>query len=183
MVLIHIFLANERFTATAHSAIITNIQLTFLSLLPEWDHLIELSLYQPISLLLIQPFTTREGLLYPCERTVHHHLQKPPHNIQLNQFTINHHIAMCVLYLLTVPPSTDSSVVVSNGHSAERAEECSNLNIEDVCQATLELSPFQKHLDQICWGKVDRNGGSSNVLHNKIYVTYWPLVLGYFYNR
>lgn len=57
-------------------AIISAVPPTLPSLLPEWHHLVELPLYQPVSLLLIQPFATRECLLYPCEWTVHHHLCK-----------------------------------------------------------------------------------------------------------
>ncbi len=125
--------------------------LTLLSLLPEWNHLIELSLYQPVSLLLIQPFTTREGLLDPCERTIHHHLPKKPrkHGAELTHGDLPDYI-VCIMftYLLAVPPSTDSIVVMSNGDSAEGAEERSNLHIKDVCQATLKLSSLQKHLDQ-----------------------------------
>lgn len=37
------------------------------------------------------------------------------------------------MYLLTVPPSTKPSVVVSNGDSAQGTEECSKLDIKDVC--------------------------------------------------
>lgn len=54
----------------------------------------------------------------------------------------------CSPYLVAVPPSTDSFVVVSNGDSAEGTEERSDLNVKDVCQVPLKLSSRQKHLDQ-----------------------------------
>lgn len=54
----------------------------------------------------------------------------------------------CPLYLVAVPPSTDSFVVMSNGDSAEGTEERSDLNVKDVCQAPLKFSSRQKHLDQ-----------------------------------
>lgn len=81
--------------------IIIGIQLTLLPLLPEWHHLVELSLYQPVSLLLIQPFATREGLLYPCERTVHHHLGTTV--TQLNELPANYQIGACAYVCVFVP--------------------------------------------------------------------------------
>lgn len=52
----------------------------------------------------------------------------------------------CSMYLLTVPPGTNSSIVMSDGDSAEWTEERSKLNLKDVCQAPLKLSSLQKHL-------------------------------------
>lgn len=49
---------------------------TFLFFLPERDHLIQLPLNQPISLILIQPHPTRKCLLNPRERTVYNHLDE-----------------------------------------------------------------------------------------------------------
>lgn len=51
------------------------------------------------------------------------------------------------MHLLAEPPGTDSSVIMSNGDSAEGTEECSNLNIKDVCPATLKVTSLQKHLE------------------------------------
>lgn len=56
-------------------------------------------------------------------------------------------VYVCSMYLLTEPPSTDSSIVMSNGDSAEGTEECSNFNIKDVCAAPLKVSSLQKHLE------------------------------------
>lgn len=103
---------------------------TLLSLLPEGHHLVELPLYQPVSLPLIQPFATRERLLYPREWTVHHHLCN-------NIFSNIHPQGItggraCSPYLFTVPASADSVVVVADGHSAEGTEERSDLNVKDV---------------------------------------------------
>lgn len=52
----------------------------------------------------------------------------------------------CSMYLLAVPPGTNSSIVMSDGDSAEWTEERSKLNLKDVCQAPLKLSSLQKHL-------------------------------------
>lgn len=68
--------------------------------------------------------------------------------IQLERTHSELHMCACSLYLVAVPPSTDSFVVVSNGDSAEGTEERSDLNVKDVCQAPLKLSSCQKHLDQ-----------------------------------
>lgn len=127
---------NDSISCHRWLAVITDIQLTFLSLLPEWDHLVELSLYQPISLLFIQPFTAWESLLYSGEWAVNHNLQRT--QVLLNYLIENEHILMHLrvlveMYLLAVPPSTKPSVVVSNGDSAQGTEECSKLDIKDVC--------------------------------------------------
>lgn len=130
-------------------ATIVDSQLTFLSLLPEWHHLIEFSLYQPVSLLLVQPFARWESLLYPCEWAVNHH---PHKSIHLNSLPVNYHpMCACWPYLFTVPPSTDSIIVMPNGNSAEGTEKCSDLNFKDVRQAPFKLSPGQKHLAKTRW--------------------------------
>lgn len=49
--------------------------LTLLLFLPEGDHLIQLSLDQPVPLVLVQPHPARKRLLDARERTVHHHLR------------------------------------------------------------------------------------------------------------
>lgn len=63
-------------------------------------------------------------------------------------------MSACTSYLLAVPPSADSFVVMSNCDSAEGTEERRNLDVKDVCQAPLELSSGQEHLDQIVEEKV-----------------------------
>lgn len=50
------------------------------------------------------------------------------------------------MYPLAVPASTDSSIVVTDGDSAEWTEEGSDLDIKDVRQIPFELSSLQKHL-------------------------------------
>lgn len=134
-------------------AMVIDIQLTLLSLLPEWHHLIEFSLYQPISLLLIQPLAAGEGLLYPCEWTVDHHLQTKmivclKSEMMWPSSLYWQCVHVCSPHLVAVPPSTDSIVVVSNGDSAEGTEERRDLDVKDVCQVPLKLSSCQKHLDQ-----------------------------------
>ena len=53
----------------------------------------------------------------------------------------------CILmYLLTVPPGTNASIVVSNSDPAYGTQECSNLNIKNVCQTPFKTPSFQKHL-------------------------------------
>lgn len=67
------------------------------------------------------------------------------------------------MYLLAVPPGTDSIVVVPNGDPAEGTEERGNLNIKDVCQAPLKLSSLKEHLGQTDGRKVKGNGGSPTI--------------------
>lgn len=70
----------------SQSAAVFSSQLTFLSLLSERNHLIELSLYQPVSLSVIQPFTTRKSLFNSCEWAVHHHLSKKKKQDKLHEW-------------------------------------------------------------------------------------------------
>lgn len=118
--------------------------------MPEWDHLIKLPLYQSVSFFFIQPFPTWEGLLYPCEWTVHHHLQKIIDWAERRATPERHHFPLSLLSarLLTVPPGTEPIIVVPYGDSAEGAEEGGNLNHEDVRQPPLKATPLQKHLQK-----------------------------------
>lgn len=52
-----------------------SLKLTFQTLLPQRHHLIELTLNQPICLLLIQPIATGESLLDAGEGAQYHHLE------------------------------------------------------------------------------------------------------------
>lgn len=97
--------------------------LTLLTLLPERHHLVEFPLYQPVSLLLIQPLVAGERLLYPREWTVHHHLRKIPFGDILNRGLPDRvHARARPPHLFAVPAGADAVVVVPDGHSAEGTE-------------------------------------------------------------
>ncbi len=49
-----------------------------------------------------------------------------------------------VSYLLAVPSSTDRPVVVPDGDSAERADQFTNLHVENVDETTLERTALQE---------------------------------------
>ena len=48
-----------------------------------------------------------------------------------------------VQYLFTVPSSTNSPVVVPDGHPAERADQVTNLHVENVDETALESATLQ----------------------------------------
>lgn len=50
--------------------------------------------------------------------------------------------------LVAVPAGADPIVVVPNGDSAEGAQKRRNLNVEDVGQVALKLSPHQEYLTE-----------------------------------
>lgn len=47
-------------------------------------------------------------------------------------------------YLLTVPASVDAYIAVSNGDPTQGAKEDSQLDVEDVCAATVKHTAFQE---------------------------------------
>lgn len=52
-------------------------------------------------------------------------------------------------YLLTVPASVDAHIAVSYGNPAQGAEEDSQLNIEDICAATVKHTALQEDLPAV----------------------------------
>lgn len=52
-------------------------------------------------------------------------------------------------HLLTEPARADATVVMPNGDSAERAEEGSDLHIEEIRPGTLKFPSFQENLPAV----------------------------------